>query len=471
MYERWQKEASDPADVEQFTQWMVSRQYVTEYQAALLVHGHADHFFLDAYKLLDRIGKGRMAAVYKAVHQNGQVVAIKILPPSKARDPHFLARFQREARLAWRANHPNVVRVFQAGEADGLHFLVMEYLDGETLEAILKRRGRLPPEEAGQLITQALSGLQHLHERGVVHRNLEPANLMLVPGLQPGQPDNTLNATLKILDVSLGRAVFEHAPPGSANLLRLTHENALLGVSDHLAPEQARNPHGADIRADIYSLGSILYQILAGRPPFPDTNPIRQAIRTATETPRPLRDFNPAVPEGLQLVVNKMMAKDPAQRFATPDLAGQALQVFLASRVQKPAPVPVAAVAHASTPAPPLASPISVPSAPVPPPAAAVVNNFPASRAPLVPAPSSATVPVVPVAIPIAAAPPGDNGWAAASWRPGPAVTQAGFHTTRRDWVVLVLGAGGLLFAEIVGWGLAQLMRPRSREEAPAGPE
>jgi serine/threonine protein kinase len=364
-----------------------------------------------------------------------------------------------------------VVRVFQAGEADGLHFLVMEYLEGETLEAVLKRRGRLPPDEAGQLITQALSGLQHLHERGIVHRNLEPANLMLVPGLQPGQPDTTLNATLKILDVSLARAVFEHAPPGTANLLRLTHENALLGVSDHLAPEQARNPHGADIRADIYSLGSILYQALAGRPPFPDTNPIRQAIRTATEAPRPLRDFNPAVHEGLQLVVSKMMAKDPAQRYATPDQAGQALQMFLASQVQKPAPVPVAAAASASTPAPPLAPPISVPSAPAPHPVAPVAISPPAPVAQLASTRASGSLPVYPLAIPIAPAPPGNNGWAEASRRPGPRAAPEGFNLTRRDYIALVLGAGGLLFAEIAGWGLAQLMRPRIHEEAPGEPE
>src|SRR5262245_26235951 len=121
--ERWQKEARDPDDVEQFTKWMVANQYATEYQAALLLHGHADHFFLGHYKLLDRVGKGRMAVVYEAVHRLGQHVAIKVLPPSKAKDPQTLARFRREARLARRLRHPNVVRTFEQGEDGGLHYL------------------------------------------------------------------------------------------------------------------------------------------------------------------------------------------------------------------------------------------------------------------------------------------------------------------------------------------------------------
>ena len=107
--------------------------------------GHVDRFFLDEYKLLDRIGVGRMAGVYKAVHRLGQTVAVKVLPPSKAKDANAFARFQREGRLAMRLKHPNVVRTFQIAQADGLHYLVMEYLEGETLEEAIKRRGKLPP--------------------------------------------------------------------------------------------------------------------------------------------------------------------------------------------------------------------------------------------------------------------------------------------------------------------------------------
>src|SRR5207249_4183292 len=180
--QRWRGEAKDASeDPERFSRWLVAKQYLTEYQATLVGRGHTDSFFLNQYKILDRLGKGRMAGVYKAVHELGQVVAIKVLPPSKARDPQFLARFQREARLAFKLKHANIVRAFQVGQAAGLHFFVMEYLEGETLDDVLRRRGKLPPPEAVRLIYQAMSGLQHIHTQGLVHRDLKPANLMLVP--------------------------------------------------------------------------------------------------------------------------------------------------------------------------------------------------------------------------------------------------------------------------------------------------
>src|SRR5919201_1765571 len=128
MYARWQAEAGDAAgNLARFASWMVANKYLTEYQASLLVRGHADGFFLNEYKILDRLGSGRMAGVYKAAHQLGQIVAIKVLPPSKARDPQLFGRFQRGATLALRLQHVNVVRTFQVGVAHNLHYLVMEY--------------------------------------------------------------------------------------------------------------------------------------------------------------------------------------------------------------------------------------------------------------------------------------------------------------------------------------------------------
>ena len=202
MYDRWTAEAKDAAaNPGRFAKWMVANHYVTEYQASLLARGHADCFYLNQYKVLDKLGTGRMAGVFKALHPLGQVVAIKVLPPSKAKDAHLLARFQREARLALRLKHPNVVRTFQVGEALGLNYLVMEHLEGETLDEVLARRGKLPPAEAVRLVHQALLGLQHIHEQGLVHRDLKPGNLMLVPGQAPGQADVTLRSTVKILDI------------------------------------------------------------------------------------------------------------------------------------------------------------------------------------------------------------------------------------------------------------------------------
>jgi serine/threonine protein kinase len=334
MYERWQTEARDAAgNLVRFASWMVARGYLTEYQAQTLARGHADGFFLNEYKILDRLGKGRMAGVYRAQHHLGQVVAIKVLPPSKAKEGNMLGRFQREARLAQKLKHPNIVRTFQVGRAGELNYLVMEYLDGETLEDVLVRRTRLPPAEGVRLIYQALQGLQHIHSHNLVHRDLKPANMMLVGST----PDSTLKATLKILDIGLGRTLLEEAQTESSLEQGLTGEGVLLGTPDYMAPEQARDARSSDIRADIYSLGCVLYHTLTGQPPFPDTNIISQMIRHATETPRPARELNPATPDGLQQILGWMLAKDPAQRYPTPERAAQALQVFLAAGGVAPA--------------------------------------------------------------------------------------------------------------------------------------
>lgn len=327
MYARWQTEAGPRADdVARFAAWMVAKGYLTEYQAGLLGRGHAEGFFLNDYKILDRLGKGRMAGVYKAQHHLGQVVALKVLPPSKAKDAQLYARFQRESRLALKLQHPNIVRTFEVGKAAQLHYLAMEYLEGETLEEVLLRRKQLRPDEAVHLVHQALQGLQHIHERSLVHRDLKPSNLMIVPAAQA--PNDLLRATVKILDIGLGRALMDEGAEAAFDA-GLTGEGVMLGTPDYMAPEQARDARGIDIRADIYSLGCVLYHLLTGQPPFPDTNIISQMIRHATEAPRPLAEFNKDVPDGLQQIVNWMVAKDPAGRYPTPERAAQALQVFL----------------------------------------------------------------------------------------------------------------------------------------------
>lgn len=332
MYQRWVEAREPNASLGQFTRWLVSTGYVTEYQAGLLAKGHGepDVYFLNQYRIMDRLGRGRMAGVYRAVHALGQTVAIKVLPPSHAKNPQMLGRFQREARLAMRLKHPNVVRSFQVGEAGGLSYLVMEHLEGETLEDVLARRKRLPPAEAVRVIHQALLGLQHIHEQGMVHRDLKPANLMLMPAPEKGAPDTTLHATVKILDIGLGRELFdERAVNPSGAVTELTTEGVLLGTPDYLAPEQARDPRNIDIRADIYSLGCVLFHALTAQPPFPDKNVLSQMVRHATEPAPPLRQFNPDIPDALQQIVNWMMAKKREDRYPNPERAAQALQVFL----------------------------------------------------------------------------------------------------------------------------------------------
>lgn len=335
LYERWLREAGEHvANVEQFTKWMVANSFVTEYQATLLARGFADHFFLGnnrEYKVLDRIGRGRMAGVYKAVHNLGQIVAIKVLPPSRAREPRLLGRFLREARLALQLKHPNIVRAFETGITQGLYYLVMEYLEGETLEDVLQRRKRLPPVEAARLLHQGLLGLQHIHEQGIVHRDLKPSNIMLVPPVKPGQADTTLNGTLKILDVGLARELYDESVQARDPEM-LTTEGSIIGTPDYMSPEQFKDARTLDVRSDMYSLGCVFYHLLTGQPPFTGSkNLIDLMLRHDAEKPRPLREFDPATPDLLQQVMDGLLAKDPAQRYITPDQAAQTLRIFLHS--------------------------------------------------------------------------------------------------------------------------------------------
>jgi serine/threonine protein kinase len=498
MFARWNEEAgAAQGDVAQFARWMVAKQYLTEYQAALLARGHADGFFLGQYKILDRLGKGRMAGVYRAQHELGQVVAIKVLPPSKAKDAALLGRFQREARMAIRLKHPNIVRTFQMGQAElapgagKLHFLVMEYLEGETAEDLVQRRRMLPPHEAVRIVYQALCGLQHIHEQGLVHRDLKPSNLMLVYGTET-RPTDALKATVKILDIGLGRVLFDESVSAETETdPTLTTEGVLLGTPDYMAPEQARAARTVDIRSDIYSLGCVLYHLLAGQPPFPDTNIISQMIRHATEPLRPLKEFNPAVPDGLQQILNWMLAKDPAQRYPTPERAAQALQMYLLAGTEPP-PAPAEPDPRmrsyltwlevntddqgAARPAPKAGAPVAKPPSGTPPSTAVVeavrpvapkpaTREMPAAAAPgkrrnrkekrkgatppPQPAPMSGEFDVELVPAP--------------AQRVGDAQPSFSLPLTRRDLVMFGIGAGTVTAGIGLGWVFWMLLRPRPK--------
>jgi serine/threonine protein kinase len=438
---RWRREARGPADLVSFTRWLVANQYATEFQVAMLLQGHGAQLRLGPYKLLERIGRGQLALVYKAVHRLGRVVALKVLSPSRARDPQVLARFQHEARRSQALDHPNVVRAFDAGEEQGLHYLVLEYLEGETLQQALDRRGRLGVDEAVEIVCQALDGLQHLHEQGMVHRNLEPANLMLVRSPPEARPPEGPQTVVKILDISLSRSALEEGLPAGEGAGRLTHEGLLLGSPAYLAPEQAQDAHAADIRADIYSLGCVLYHALAGQPPYQDPNPVQQIIRHATEKPRPLRELNPEVPEALELIVNWMTAKNPSRRYQTPERAAGALRIFLAGeRASLPLPGPDPEPEDVEPPAP---------------------EVVPFGEGPTVsgddPAPGLEDLAF--------AAPPPDSG-PPLIVEPAPARKKHGGprrhrRLTRRDWLLLAGGAAGLLAAQGAGWLLGRLARVR----------
>ena len=496
-YRQWKEEKPGTDDrVDSFRRFLIARKCLTDYQAALVQRGRADGFFLGGYKILDRIGKGQMGGVYKAVHNFGQLVALKILPASRARNQHILGRFQREARLLTQLDHPNVVRAYQVGDGGGVHFIVMEFLEGETLGDVLERRKRLPLAEAVRLIRQVLDGLQHLHDRRMVHRDLKPANIMLTPEPVKGKPDATWDQTAKVLDVGLGRELFDEEAPEAQIETPLTQEGSVLGTPDYLAPEQAKDARSADVRADIYSVGCVLYRCLTGQTPFPETNIMAQMLRHATETAAPLSAFAPDLPAGFQRVLDRFLGKSPDQRYQTPAEAAAALKPFdsggapaapsklvpaykdwLESESQMEMPKELAQKAAAlpvNTPAPPKAP--TKPTAPAPQPAPKPVVAKPVtatapalktSTGPLPtkpvaprPAPVPARAPVeeevevelvmepAPVMLPVPVAPPRPL------WQPD-----------RRDWIMLTTGSAGVLSAVGVGYVLARLLGRKPPEE------
>lgn len=322
-------------DVEALRKSLVVGKHLTEYQSIMIGRGHADGFQIGGYVVQDRIGKGQSAGVYLGKHPSGQVVALKVLPRSKSKNANVLGRFQREGRLLTSLDHPNVVRAFQIGSAGDVHFIAMEHLHGETLDDVLVRRKKLPSPEACRLVDQLLDGLEHLFENRMIHRDVKPANLMVVPAAVPGKPDTTLSSTLKLVDIGLGRELFAETDD-EAPELNLTREGAILGTPDYLAPEQARDARQADIRSDIYAAGCVLFRCLTGRPPFIEKNVMAQMVKHATEPAPRLADFAPDAPRGLQLVLDKMLAKDPASRYQTPFAAAEALQLFLPEQNNQP---------------------------------------------------------------------------------------------------------------------------------------
>jgi hypothetical protein len=275
--------------------------------------GMADH---PRYRLLRLLGQGGMGAVYQAEHRlMGRLVALKIIRREFTARPGAAERFRREVRSAARLQHPNIVTAHDADQAGDTHFLVMEYVEGRTLGQLLREDGPLPVADACACARQAALGLQHAHEKGMVHRDIKPENLM-----------RTADGTVKILDFGLAMLGDEPAAEGS----RLTDENVVMGTPDYMAPEQAEDPRGADVRADVYSLGCTLYHLLTGRVPFPRQTAMLKLVAHRDERPEPLRARRPGVPPALAAVVKRMMARQPHDRYPTPAAVAEALAPFAA---------------------------------------------------------------------------------------------------------------------------------------------
>jgi serine/threonine-protein kinase len=256
---------------------------------------------LGGFELVSKIAEGGMGAVYRAKQLSlDRTVAVKILPERLAKNQQFVARFLREARLAARFSHPNVVGAVDAGEADGVHYFAMEYVEGESLGDLLKREGALPEPRAIEIAMQIARALECAHKHGMVHRDVKPDNVLMDE-----------EGTAKFVDLGLARRVYDEST-------QLTQAGSAMGSPHYIAPEQAMGESDIDIRADIYALGATFYQLVTGATPF--TGPTASVIMTKhlSATPEPANVVLPSVSEETTRVIMKMMAKDRNRRYQTP---------------------------------------------------------------------------------------------------------------------------------------------------------
>ncbi len=294
---------------------------LTRFQANQLLQGKSRGFLLGGkYKLLEHVGSGGMGSVYLCEHiAMRRRVAVKVLPLDKAKDSSYLERFYREARAVAALDHPNIVRAHDIVQDDKLHFLVMEYVDGSSLQEIIAKSGPLDVQRAAHYLSQAAWGLQHAHEAGLVHRDIKPANLLI---------DRA--GTVKLLDMGLAR--FFHDDDN----LSKRYDETVLGTSDYLAPEQALSSD-VDIRADIYSLGATFYFCLTGQTLFGEGRAAQKLIWAQTRQPKPIRSLRPEVPEGLAAIIEeKMLAKEASQRFQLPAEVCEALKPWTQEDIPPP---------------------------------------------------------------------------------------------------------------------------------------
>ena len=291
--------------------------------ARVEISGESSLGEIGPYKLLKMLGQGGMGAVYKALHPRlDKIVALKVLTTGRLKSGDAINRFQREMKAVGKLDHPHLIRALDAGEADGAHYLVMEFVAGTDLDGLIKQHGPLPIAEACELVIQAASGLQAAHSRGMVHRDIKPANLMLAQQ-EFGPP------VVKVLD--LGLALLADADPVEVG--GLTSDGQIMGTIDYMAPEQANDSHSVDIRADIYSLGATLYALLTGGSLFqgkPNLSLMQKLTSLATEPAPPIRERRADISKALAAVVHRMLAKKPQDRFATPADVIAALKPFAA---------------------------------------------------------------------------------------------------------------------------------------------
>jgi len=313
---------------------------LTKYQAAQVFQGKTKGLVLGDYVIQDEIGAGGMGQVFKAWRRDMERnVALKILPARAMGSPEAVERFRREVKAAARLEHPNIVTAYDTGEAEGVHFLVMQYIDGKDLAHVVAERGPLPVDEAVDCVTQAARGLESAHKRGVIHRDIKPGNLLL-----------DQEGTVRVLDMGLARIDESASPYAPTAPEALTESGQVMGTYDYMAPEQAEDTHAADHRADVYSLGCTLFRLLTDRKPYQADTPIKTLLAHLQAPIPSLCELRGEVSPELEAVVQKMLAKAPAQRQQSMGEVIVELEGCIRSSVSEPpTPPPVGQPATASS--------------------------------------------------------------------------------------------------------------------------
>lgn len=299
---------------------LVESETLTQWQSEKLLQGKHKGFFLGSYRLLKPLGKGGMGAVFLAEHEMmRRRCAIKVLPHSSIKEgSSVLQRFYVEAQAVAALDHQNIVRAYDVSKEmkdnKEIHFLVMEYVEGEDVQNMVNDSGPLDYVRAADFIRQTANGLAHAHENGLVHRDIKPANLLV-----------DTKGVIKILDLGLAR-FFDDSDEAS---LTKEHNETVLGTADYLSPEQALNSHEVDHRTDVYSLGCTAYYMMTGHPPFPDGTVAQRLVAHQVKSPKPIREERADAPADLLAIIDKMMAKEPDERFQTAADIGTTLAAWL----------------------------------------------------------------------------------------------------------------------------------------------
>ncbi len=286
-----------PVSDEELAEKLVELDVLTAYQVAQLKEGRTK-FNLGPYIITDFIGQGGMGQVFKAVHDMmGRESAVKVLPLNRA-TPEAIVNFTREIRTQAQLDHPNLVRAFDAGYDGNVYYLVTEYVPGTDLRRLVRSRGPLNMQQAAHIIAQAARGLEHAHQRGLIHRDVKPGNILVTPEGQAKVSDLGLSGFMHLVDED-------------------PRARKVVGTPDYLSPEQIRSPATITSVSDIYSLGCTLYYSVTGKVPFPGGSTAEKARRHLEETPWHPRRFNPDISEDFVELIADMMEKDPTKRIQT----------------------------------------------------------------------------------------------------------------------------------------------------------